>query len=126
MNIEVIKYELFIMNIQNKRIILITCIIFSILAIMNPNKKNFDQYVSNEIKSITIESGEDLSTANILSGLSYLVLQSQTNIINRQNYIIFSTYTLDTAILRSFGTDVENIVVLGILGNFIPLSGFNN
>ena len=72
MNIEVIKYELFIMNIQNKRIILITCIIFSILAIMNPNKKNFDQYVSNEIKSITIESGEDLSTANILSGLSYL------------------------------------------------------
>ncbi len=113
------------MNVKNKRIVLIVCLLFFILVIMNPNKKNFDQYVANEIKSMTIQSGEDLTTANIVSGLSYLVLQSQTDIINRQNYYIFSTYTLDTSILRSFGSNVDNIVVLGILGNFIPLSGFN-
>ncbi len=49
-----------------------------------------------------------------------------TNFLNeattRKDYVVFSIYELDMKTARDFGIEAKNIKVLGVVGNFIPLS----
>jgi hypothetical protein len=49
-----------------------------------------------------------------------------TNFLNeattRKDYVVLSIYELDMKMARGFGVEAKSIKVLGIVGNFIPMS----
>ena len=55
--------------------------IFMVLSVTNPSKKDFDQYISSYIRDYVLQISEDNDTANLASGISFLILQSNNNII---------------------------------------------
>ena len=97
--------------------------IFLLLSATNPSKGNFDQYISNHVRDYVIEAGENNDTADLASGLSYLILQSNNSIIKHDNYIIFSRFKIDASVMRAIGYDVEDIIVIGIFNQFIAIDG---
>ena len=50
-----------------------------------------------------------------------------TNYLNeyttRKDYIVFSIFELDMRVARDFGIQANNMKVLGVVGQFVPLSG---
>ena len=42
-------------------------------------------------------------------------------ITERENYILFSVYTVDLTVVRAFNPNIKNIKALGIGGTFISL-----
>ena len=99
--------------------------IFMVLSITNPSKKDFDQYISSYIRDYVLQISEDNDTANLASGISFLILQSNNNIIKHDNYIILSRFRLDASFLRTFGYNADDIIIIGAFNKFIPISGFN-
>jgi len=93
-------------------------------AFTNPSKNDFDSYISTHINEFAIQSGEDDQTANLISGFSYLLLQSNPGIIHRTNYLLFTIYKLDTSLIRSFGGDIEDLVIIGLFNNFVVVNQF--
>jgi len=93
-------------------------------AFTNPSKNDFDSYISTHINEYAIQSGEDDQTANLISGFSYLLLQSNPGIIHRTNYLLFTIYKLDTSLIRSFGGDIEDLVIIGLFNNFVVVNQF--
>ncbi len=98
--------------------------IIFLLILTNPSKDDFDSYISTHINKFAIQSGEGEETANLISGFSYLLLQSNPNIIHKTNYFLFTLYKLDTTLIRSFGGDVDDLIVIGLFNNFVVLSKF--
>ncbi len=98
--------------------------IILLLILTNPSKDDFDSYISTHINEFAIQSGEDEQAANLISGFSYLLLQSNPNIIHKTNYFLFTLYKLDTTLIRSFGGNVDDLVIIGLFNNFIVLSKF--
>tara|TARA_B100001057_G_scaffold295075_1_gene295189 strand:+ start:7287 stop:7631 length:345 start_codon:yes stop_codon:yes gene_type:complete len=111
---------------QNKRkyiiLSILTFIIF-FLVLTTPKQKDFDTYLSDKVRNYTLNMGEDNQNAAIFSGLTFYILQNNNDLIERENYLLFSIFKIDTSLIRSFGGDIDDIVVLGILGNFFILRG---
>ena len=55
--------------------------IFLVLSVTNPSKSDFDQYISSYIRDYVLQISEDNDTANLASGISFLILQSNNNIM---------------------------------------------
>jgi hypothetical protein len=104
--------------------ILIISGLIVLLIFTNPSKNDFDSYISTHINEYAIQSGEDDQTANLISGFSYLLLQSNPGIIHRANYLLFTIYKLDTSLIRSFGGDIEDLVIIGLFNNFVVVNQF--
>ena len=104
--------------------ILIISGLIVLLILTNPSKKDFDSYISTHINEYAIQTGEDDQTANLISGFSYLLLQTNPSIIQTTNYLLFTIYKLDTSLIRSFGGDVEDLVIMGLFNNFIIVNQF--
>ena len=99
--------------------------IFLMLSVTNPSKSDFDQYISSYMRDYILQISEDNDTANLASGISFLILQSNNNIIKHDNYIIFSRFRLDTSVIRTFGYDADDIIIIGAFNQFIPINGIN-
>ena len=98
------------------------------LNVTNPSKTDFIEFASTHIKkkypdlNFKPESNAtDLE--KIISGLGNTMI---TNFLNegttRKDYVVFSIYELDMKLARDFGVETKNIKVLGVSGNFIPLT----
>ena len=99
--------------------------IFLLLSVTNPSKSDFDQYISSYIRDYVLQISEDNDTANLVSGISFLILKSNNNIIKHDNYFIFSRFRLDASAIRTFGYNIEDIVIIGVFNKFIPINGIN-
>jgi hypothetical protein len=96
-------------------------IIFSVLCFTNPSKQEFVLFASQKISG-NISQNIDLDNQflnNIVNGFTSLFVDG---LIQHQNYLMFSTYTLDLELVRRFGGNVKDVKFLGIAGQFIPLS----
>jgi energy-converting hydrogenase Eha subunit H len=84
----------------------------ALLALSNPDADEYSDYLREELAR---EAGEEDELAGalmaIFGGLAESVL---ANASSRDNYVLFSIYTTNL--------DPDELVVLGILGNFIVLS----
>ena len=108
-----------------KKISIVTLLgLMVLLVFTNPSKNDFDSYISTHINEYATQSGEDDQTANLISGFSYLLLQSNPGIIHRTNYLVFTVYKLHTSLIRSFGGDVEDLVIIGLFNNFLVMNQF--
>ena len=96
--------------------------IFLVLLLTNPSKDDFEQYISNYIREYVLQISADNDTANLASGISFLILQSNS-VIKHDNYIVLSRFRIDTSVIRSFGYNVDDIIVLGLFNKFIPIDG---
>ena len=99
--------------------------IFLVLSVTNPSKSDFDQFISSYIRDYVLQISEDNDTANLASGISFLILQSNNNIIKHNNYIIFSRFKLDASVIRTFGYNADDIIIIGAFNKFIPINGIN-
>ena len=94
--------------------------IFLVLSVTNPSKSDFDQYISSYIRDYVLQISEDNDTANLASGISFLILQSNNNIIKHDNYIILSRFRLDASVLRTFGYNADDIITVSYTHLTLP------
>ena len=99
-----------------------------VMNVMNPNKTEFIDFASAQIKKKypDLDFKADKGTSAIekmIAGFGNMMI---TNFLSeattRQDYIVFTIYELDMKMARDFGVEAKNIKVLGIVGNFIPIS----
>ena len=84
----------------------------ALLALTNPDTDEYSDYLREELAREAREEDELAGALMaIFGGLAESVLANATS---RDNYVLFSVYTTDL--------DPDELVVLGILGNFIVLS----
>jgi RNA polymerase subunit RPABC4/transcription elongation factor Spt4 len=100
---------------------ILVVLVFAFLCFTNPSKTEFVEYASNHISSkISEKVDSDNSVVNnLITGFTNILVDS---LIDHQNYLIFSTYTLDLNLVRAFGGNVKDVKYIGIAGQFIPLS----
>ena len=92
-----------------KKISIVTLLgLMVLLVFTNPSKNDFDSYISTHINEYAIQSGEDDQTANLISGFSYLLLQSNPGILHRTNYLLFTLYKLDNDIKKQ--KEIMNLI----------------
>ena len=98
----------------------------------NPSKADFVEFAGAKVKKDYPEldfrgSGGSDGVENILAGFGNMMI---TNYLNeytaRKDYFIFSIYELDMRVARDFGIQAKNMKVLGVVGQFVPLSGVGN
>lgn len=101
------------MSKMKKVIIVITITIFGIILFAtNPNKEQFKEHLKNEYENAAKEKG-GLSSA--FSGLtSELSVWAADNNINRGNYLLISSYSLNI--------NNKDYIYIGALNHFIKLN----
>jgi hypothetical protein len=99
-----------------------------ILLVANPNQTDFEIFLNGQINQKYPNGQEqDDFFGNLLKGVvktyaSEYLKQST----NRQNFLIFSVYTVNLTGLQNFATNLPSSAkFIGILGNFIPLTDTN-
>ena len=99
----------------------IAIILFSVLCFTNPSKQEFVYFATQKISGNISKNlnSDNQFLNNVVSGFTSLFVDG---LIQHQNYLIFSTYTLDLELARRFGSNVKDVKFLGIAGQFIPLS----
>lgn len=96
--------------------IFIIALIF--LFITNPTQEDFNRFAQEYTRSNT-NSGE----AIVDSFAGAFVAEIAAESTYRKDYYIFSVYTVDLSLIALFSTNVPNeIKILGIAGNFFPIS----
>jgi len=104
---------------QVTSVVIVLVIVF--LSITNPSKTEFVQYASENISSKIsdkVDSDSEIVN-NLISGFTSILVDG---LIQHQNFLIFSTYKLDLNLVRAFGGKMQDVMYLGIAGQFIPLS----
>ncbi|QWD13093.1 DUF4359 domain-containing protein [Polynucleobacter paneuropaeus] len=99
----------------------IAIILFSVLCFTNPSKQEFVYFATQKISGNISKNlnSDDEFLNSILNGFTSLLVDE---LIQHQNYLIFSTYSLDLELVRRFGGNVKDVKFLGIAGQFISLS----
>ncbi|QWD09580.1 DUF4359 domain-containing protein [Polynucleobacter paneuropaeus] len=99
----------------------IAIILFSVLCFTNPSKQEFVYFATQKISGNISQNlnADNQFLNNVVSGFTSLFVDG---LIQHQNYLIFSTYTLDLELVRRFGGNVKDVKFLGIAGQFISLS----
>lgn len=108
--------------------VLVLIVLGFMMNVMNPSKNEFIDFASAQIKKKypDLDFKADTGTSAIekmIAGFGNMMI---TNFLNeattRKDYVVFSIYELDMKMARDFGVEAKNIKVLGIVGNFIPLT----
>jgi hypothetical protein len=97
------------------------------LAITNPSKTDFKNFINEKISSkVDKELSKDKALgfskelmSGFVKGISNIAVEGM---INRENFFIFSTYEVDTSFFKALNQDVSEMKFLGIANSFIPLS----
>ena len=92
-----------------------------ILFATNPNKSQFVEMATQKISAKLNQSDEiqNPDAKKFVTGLAGVFLDEA---IKQDNYLFFSTYTLDLHLLRLFNAETPDVKFLGIAGQFIPLN----
>ena len=92
-----------------------------ILFATNPNKSQFVEMATQKISAKLDQSDEiqNPDAKKVVTGLAGVFLDQA---IKQDNYLFFSTYTLDLHLLRLFNAETPDVKFLGIAGQFIPLN----
>jgi hypothetical protein len=106
--------------------VIVGVVIFG-LAMTNPSKTDFKNFINEKISS---KVDKELSKDNTLGSSKELIsgfVKGIANIavegmINRENFFIFSTYEVDTSFLKALNQDIPEMKFLGVANSFIPLS----
>lgn len=88
--------------------------------ITNPSEVDFKKYLKEEAKDV-VQSKTGLSkptTSLLVNKLEGLVPKEVDNFIQRENYFVFSIYTVDFSIL---GSAKYKVKYLGIFTKFVPM-----
>ena len=93
-------------------------LISAVMFFSNPSKVEFTSFLATHIRTEMQKKGETEELSNFSAGLASLY--AKNNLV-RTNYIIASTYFIDMSTFRDFGADVDDIFILGIFNNFVPL-----
>lgn len=100
-----------------KKLILIIFLLGALMHVTNPDKSDFEQFYSQKIENIIEKEKENSSGIFAKLGASFknkLKKSSALNSIERKDYFIFSTYTIDI-----LGTEEHYI---GIFKKFVIIS----
>jgi hypothetical protein len=99
-------------------------VIIAIMAFTNPNKKDFKYEIVKKI-----QESEKVDNSNpfekLIEGVASFAIDSVTE---RNNYVLFSIFEIDSSILKIINPETPRIRFLGIGGKIIPLfqaDGFN-
>ncbi len=88
------------------------------LFITNPTQDDFNRFAQEYTRNNT-NSGEAI--VDSLAG--NFVSEIAANSTYRKDYYLFSIYIVDLSIIALFSSELPNeIKILGIAGNFIPIS----
>ena len=108
--------------------VLVLIVLGFMMNVMNPSKNEFIDFASAQIKKkypdLDFKADKETSAIEkMIAGFGNMMI---TNFLSeattRKDYIVFSIYELDMKMARDFGVEAKNIKVLGIVGNFIPIS----
>lgn len=89
------------------------------LALFNPGMDDFRLFIEANAEQIILRETGDTAFGRILSGAGGSIAAEVVNrITERQNYFLFSTYTID---LDGPESDDEDWRFLGIAGRFVEL-----
>lgn len=98
--------------------IILTVIVIA-LAISNPGEEQFRNFVSDRAELAIQEETGDSMLGRALSGAGASVAgEFAERVTDRENYYVFSTYTID---LGDASSDPEEWKFLGIAGQFVEL-----
>lgn len=100
-------------------------LIFAVFLILtNPNKTDFGIFVDTQLNqklSQQMNAGDDSlrGVRGLLSGMASKFVVDSTK---RQNYYLFSTYTLDVSLINSFNPEIPKMLkFVGIANRFFPV-----
>lgn len=85
-----------------------------------PTKRDFVEHISNKFQAAITEDSlfaDEISKTIAKGALSLLVSLT----VDEKDYYIFKIFTLDMQFARAFGTDIDDIKVVGVAGHFFPL-----
>ena len=108
--------------------ILVVAILGFALNVTNPTKNDFVDFATAEIKKkypdLNFKAEPNSSgIEKMIAGFGNMMITSYLNeSTTRKDYWLFSIYELDMKLARDFGAEAKNMKVLGVAGNFIPLS----
>ena len=97
---------------------IVTLLISAVMFFSNPSKVEFTSFLATYIRAEMQKNGETKELSNFSAGLASLY--AKNNLV-RTNYVLASTYFIDMSTFRDFGADVDDIFMLGIFNNFVPL-----
>ncbi len=103
-----------------------------ILNVSNPSKADFVEFAAVQVKkkypNLNFQKSPGSSgLERILAGFGNMMITNYLNeYTTRKDYFIFSVYELDMRVARDFGVQANNMKVLGVVGQFFPLSGIGN
>ncbi len=98
----------------------------------NPSKAEFVEFAAVQVKkkypNLNFqESAGGSGIERILAGFGNMMVTNYLNeYTTRKDYIVFSIYELDMRVARDFGIQANNMKVLGVVGQFVPLSGVSD
>ena len=104
---------------------IILVIIGVVLLVTNPTKIEFEGFVSTQISANMPSKNQpgDRFTNQLVGGLVSKLASEATQ---RDNYYLFSMYTVDLAMLRFFNPELPpSVKIVGIGTKFIPLTDNN-
>lgn len=85
----------------------------------NPTQEDFNSHIKQHV---TAQMPADSPLVRLLVG--GVVGEWVKHGVQRRDYLLFSKYTIDTAMISSFNPDVPpRVEFIGVFGSFIPLSG---
>lgn len=94
------------------------------LFLTNPNKTDFGVFVDTQLNqklSQQMNPGDD-SLRGVRSLLSGIASKFVVDSTERQNYYLFSTYTLDVSLINAFNPEIPKMLkFVGIANKFFPL-----
>ena len=108
---------------NNHFLIGIAVVIAVALYATNPTKQEFNEFMSKQVRQKVAEkSGEQNFITNLVAGVAGTMV---SEVSERKDYLVFSTYKVDLSAVRMFGGEYKDLQFLGIGGQFIPLSGMS-
>lgn len=107
---------------------LVLALVGFVLNLTNPSQNDFIDFASEEVKKkypeLDFKSEQSANgIEKLVAGFGNMMITNfLTEATTRKDYWLFSVYELNLKAARDFGVPVKNMKILGIAGQFIPLS----
>lgn len=85
----------------------------------NPSERDFSSFLAKYVNKEMAKKGESAEIRNFSGGIVGLFVEKN---VERTDLIFGSHYYLDMSKLRYFGSDIEDVSMIGIFGTFLPIS----
>jgi hypothetical protein len=105
-------------------LLLLVCIGIVVLAVMNPQPDDFQQFVEEQLEArlqteVRKRAGSDSAMGGLIAGTGASITSRYVDrATNRDNYVVASTYTVD---LDGANASELEWKFLGVAGRFVPL-----